>query len=210
MGISFSERQIPAFKRSKDHQNTIQCDKVSKKNSVDLKLTVDIMTSLYTNDHIDVFIIISTDSDFRHVIYEIKAKNKKTVVIGYDFANVSLKSICNQYIDLTKTKDLLENIPIDDSVSRWCKNFSKNSNILSDTKTIDDKYAKYVKEFLNIYKSSTIGKINNVLSNIEPNFDYRIYGFSRISDFLKYILSDDNNILIEGNDIIMLEKTLHE
>ena len=73
--------------------NTIQCDKVSKKNSVDLKLTVDIMTSLYTNDHIDVFIIISTDSDFRHVIYEIKAKNKKTVVIGYDFANVSLKSI---------------------------------------------------------------------------------------------------------------------
>ena len=48
------------------------------------------------------------------------------------------------------------------------------------------------------------------MSNIEPNFDYRIYGFSRISDFLKYILSDDNNILIEGNDIIMLEKTLHE
>ena len=80
--------------------HTIQCDKISGKNSIDLKITVDMMKYLFTNDHITTFIIVSTDSDFRHVVTEIKSLNKKVICVGYDYANISLKSVCDQYIEL--------------------------------------------------------------------------------------------------------------
>jgi len=58
----------------------IQCDKISGKNSVDLRLSVDIMKILYTNDIITLFYLITSDSDYRHVIFEIKQKIKKYFV----------------------------------------------------------------------------------------------------------------------------------
>jgi len=79
---------------------TVQCDRISRKNSTDMKLCVEIMKNLYTNDTITMFYIITTDSDFRHVVSEIRLKGKKVYCIGSTQANPSLKSLCTKYIEL--------------------------------------------------------------------------------------------------------------
>ena len=56
---------------------TIQCDKITGKNSTDIKLMVDIMKTLYEINHISLYYIVTSDSDFRHVIPQIKMRNKK-------------------------------------------------------------------------------------------------------------------------------------
>jgi hypothetical protein len=54
----------------------IQCERISNKNSSDIKLCVDIMKDLYTVPNISLFYIITTDSDYRHVISDIMMSNK--------------------------------------------------------------------------------------------------------------------------------------
>jgi uncharacterized LabA/DUF88 family protein len=82
----------------------IQCDRISGKNSSDLKMTIDIMKTLFTIDHISLFYIITSDSDFRHVIAEIKTHNKFVNCIGNGRCNSSLQSICDVF---TKMETLI-------------------------------------------------------------------------------------------------------
>ena len=90
----------------------IQCDKISGKNSVDLRLSVDIMKILYTNSMITLFYLITSDSDYRHVIFEIKQKNKKVYCIGSSQANIGLTSICDVYTKIENVKKTLYTINI--------------------------------------------------------------------------------------------------
>ena len=176
--------------------HTIQCDKISGKNSIDLKITVDMMKYLFTNDHITTFVIVSTDSDFRHVVTEIKSLNKKVICVGYDYANISLKSVCDQYIELYGN-----NVS---NVSKWCLNFTEEKKLKMNKNENYSKYIVCINEFLNIYKSTTIAKLKNILENTFPEFDFKSLGFNKISDFFKDILSDEESIVIEGNDIFLI------
>lgn len=85
----------------------IQCERISGKNSSDIKLCVDIMKDLYSVENITLFYIITTDSDYRHVVSEIKVRNKKVNCIGGNNVNISLKSICDTYtkIDVLRGSD---------------------------------------------------------------------------------------------------------
>ena len=75
----------------------IQCGRLSGKNSTDIKLCVDLMKDLLTVAHITLFYIITSDSDYRHVLPEIKLQGKKVHCIGLSQANVALMSHCDQY-----------------------------------------------------------------------------------------------------------------
>ena len=78
----------------------IQCHKINKKNSVDLKLSVDVMETLYERQ-IDLFCILTTDSDFCHIVQKLKSKNKMVYIYGYgDIVNQSLLSICHEFINI--------------------------------------------------------------------------------------------------------------
>lgn len=157
----------------------IQCDKISGKNSVDLKLTVDIMRYLYTNLDISFYYIVSTDSDFRHVVNEIKSKNKKINCIGYNNANISIKSICDNYII------------IEDNKSK-----SKNNDLNYE---IEIKLKKYLENTLVNLGQITLGKISNIIDKKYPELNYKKRGFTKLSSYIKYLLG--KNIIVEGNNV---------
>ena len=52
----------------------IQCERINGKNSTDIKMCVDLMRDLYNIENISLFYIVTSDSDYRHVISEIKTK----------------------------------------------------------------------------------------------------------------------------------------
>ena len=89
---------------------TIQCDRISGKNSTDIKMAVDVMKILYTVKHITLFYLVTSDSDYRHLVPEIKLLNKKVNCIGSVKSNNSLQSVCDVF-----TK--IEVLEIDEDVS---------------------------------------------------------------------------------------------
>ena len=162
----------------------IQCDRISGKNSSDIKLCVDIMKDLYTIDNITLFYIITTDSDYRHVVSEIKLKNKKINCIGNSYANISLMSICDQYTKL----DIIINKY--SSKKRKYKKIKKNNiQIL----------IKEIEEIIGDNEEINISLIKDILSR-KYNFDLREWGYNKMSKFLIDIFNDNNmNINIKSD-----------
>lgn len=143
----------------------IQCQKINGKNSVDLKIAVDIMETLYERQ-IDLFCILTTDSDFCHIVQKLKSKNKIVHIYGYENnMNKSLLSICNQFINIKnlKTSDFMNDIDRYWNIIRYC---------------IEEK---------NI---SNIGEIKSKIIQEIPTFDVKNYGVKRFLVFLRKYYKD--------------------
>jgi uncharacterized protein (TIGR00288 family) len=79
---------------------TVQCDRIAGKNSTDIKLMVDMMIMLYEEPNIDLFFIVTSDSDYRHVVEKIKLKGRKCHCIGTEQTNKCLQNICDKFIKM--------------------------------------------------------------------------------------------------------------
>ena len=82
------------------------------KNCGDLMLTVDTLTTLYKNHTIDVFIIISSDSDMIPLLRAMKRENKFTILLSTKYGfnpMVSSYADCHEYIEdiFNLTPDML-------------------------------------------------------------------------------------------------------
>ena len=62
---------------------------VRSKNSCDLAMTVDMMRDAYENtglgggERTDVYVVVTSDSDFRHVVQAMREKGRRVVGVGY-------------------------------------------------------------------------------------------------------------------------------
>ena len=71
----------------------------SGKNSADIRLVVDALDLCYAKSHVDVFVIISGDSDFSPLVSKLRENNKR--VIGVGVKNSSSKLLidnCDEFI----------------------------------------------------------------------------------------------------------------
>lgn len=71
----------------------------SGKNSADIRMVVDALDLCYTKSHVDIFVIISGDSDFSPLVSKLRENNK--VVIGVGVKNSTsdlLTSNCDEFI----------------------------------------------------------------------------------------------------------------
>lgn len=79
----------------------IPCPKLTKtKNSTDMRLGCEIMKDLLTNNHVDVFVIASADSDYVPVMKEVKERGKECVLLTQNTNSLSavLTDIADQVI----------------------------------------------------------------------------------------------------------------
>jgi uncharacterized protein (TIGR00288 family) len=159
----------------------IQCDKISGKNSVDLRLSVDIMKILYTNDIITLFYLVTSDSDYRHVIFEIKQKNKKIFCIGSSHVNIGLTAICDLY-----TK--IENLKKDDKISQI------------------QEYWNNIEEYLLNNDNKNLSKLKETIQKTFPDFDHRDYGYNKFSEFILNTYKDKLHVSYEGNAELLLNE----
>ena len=143
----------------------IQCHKIKGKNSIDLKIAVDIMETIYEKN-IDIYCILTTDSDFCHIVQKLKSKNKIVYIYGLKInTNQSLLSICDKFIDIQNLK--------------W-----------EDSKTEIDKYWEIIYECIEEKNISNIGEIKTQIIQQCSTFDVKNYGVSRFSKFLDKFFKD--------------------
>ncbi len=72
---------------------------VSGKNSADIRLVVDAMDLCYSKEHIDVFVIVSGDSDFSPLVSKLKENGKHVIGLGMkDSSSELLIGNCDEFI----------------------------------------------------------------------------------------------------------------
>lgn len=80
----------------------------SGKNSADIRLVVDALDLCYTKAHVDVFVIISGDSDFSPLVSKLRENNKKVIGLGVKNSSSDLLiDNCDEFIyydDLVRAK----------------------------------------------------------------------------------------------------------
>lgn len=71
----------------------------SGKNSADIRLVVDALDLCYTKTHIDMFVIVSGDSDFTPLVSKLRENNKTVIALGVKNSSSDLLvENCDQFI----------------------------------------------------------------------------------------------------------------
>lgn len=80
----------------------------SGKNSADIRMVVDALDLSYTKKHIDLFVVITGDSDFSPLVSKLRENNKLVIGVGVKAATSGLLiENCDEYIfydDLVRSK----------------------------------------------------------------------------------------------------------
>lgn len=73
--------------------------KISGKNSADIRMVVDALDLCYTKSHVNIFVIISGDSDFSPLVSKLKENNKKVIALGVKKSSSDLLIVnCDEFI----------------------------------------------------------------------------------------------------------------
>ncbi len=71
----------------------------SGKNSADIRMVVDALDLCYTKSHVDVFVIISGDSDFSPLVSKLRENNKTVIGVGVKSSTSDLlMANCDEFI----------------------------------------------------------------------------------------------------------------
>ncbi len=80
----------------------------SGKNSADIRMVVDALDTCYSNEHVDLFVILTGDSDFSPLVTKLRENNKRVIGIGVKHTSSDLLiENCDEYIyydDLVRDK----------------------------------------------------------------------------------------------------------
>ncbi len=151
--------------------------KMSGKNSADIRMVVDALDLCYSKDHIDVFALLSGDSDFSPLVSKLKENDKRVIGCGVKSSTSDLLiANCDEFIyydDLIRT-------------AKKPRPTSKKS------KTDDDKKQEAVERLLEVLNSveqdyDTVwgSLLKQVIRRVYPGFNEGYYGYRSFSDLLE-------------------------
>lgn len=164
----------------------IPCPKLAKmKNSTDMRLGCEIMKDLLTNQHVDVFVIASADSDYVPVIKEVKERGKECVILTQNAH--SLSSVVTDVADQVIVCEAAATKPKRDKHSR-----AKISELLGKM------FAKLKEDVI------SVSGVNDYLTN--NGYNFKAHGYVSFKQCMSTCL--DTNVYIIDFDagILMLKK----
>lgn len=181
--------------------------RMSGKNSADIRMVVDALDLCYTKEHIDVFVIISGDSDFSPLVSKLRENNKTVIGVGVKNSSSDLFiENCDEFIfydDLVrKRKPVITsrrnshsqtNSKDSRSSSTTAKSGSASSKAKEEAKAGDDPEKALqllidtAEAMLEERTDDTLwgSMIKQTLRRRHPGFNERFYGFRTFNSLLE-------------------------
>jgi uncharacterized protein (TIGR00288 family) len=165
------------------------------KNSADIRLVVEAMDLCYTKGHVDMFVIISGDSDFQPLVNKLKENQKSVIGVGISKSTSTLlvKS-CDEFIyydDLVRAEEQRRAAPPQAAKAPRARKKSTATAAAVPDDRVEEAFEVLMKtldalveergEDAKIYGSA----LKSTLKRRDPGFDERYYGFRAFSDLLK-------------------------
>ncbi len=149
---------------------------VKGKNSSDIGIVINAMDILHSND-VDIFCLVSSDSDFTKLNLRLRESNKYVVGMGEKSkSNGALTSSCNRFIyleDLMSKYDIYYNR---EPLSR--EELLADDNLLSIIN-------RYIDNLMQKNEKVHLGELKSKIINAEPDFTSQKYGYEKFANFLK-------------------------
>jgi uncharacterized protein (TIGR00288 family) len=150
--------------------------KVSGKNSADIRMVVDALDLCYSKDHIDVFALISGDSDFSPLVSKLKENNKRVIGCGVKASTSDLLiANCDEFLyydDLIRT--------------------AKKTKVAKQKTKTEDKKQEGIDRFLEVLQSVEQdydplwgSTLKQAIRRVYPGFSEDYYGYGCFTDLLK-------------------------
>ena len=164
----------------------LQLSYANNKSIADQALTIDAMDILYRNI-VDIFFLVTSDSDFTKLVYRIKESGKTIVGMGESKTPESLAQACNEFklLDVlfkagaVKTKEPeIPPVPVENSTQEIPVE-SKKIEIPSE-KAIVEKIASVLED-----EWENLANVGDSIRKSIPGFDVRNYKYSSFSSFVK-------------------------
>lgn len=159
------------------------------------------MDLLYQND-IDVFYIVSSDSDFTRLAMRIRESGKVVIGMGEKTTLESFVMACNEYIFFEGKQDISDSVvSLSSSIStdREKKVYTPQQK----TPEINRKIIALIKQVVSEAAESDgwaqISSVSNRLLNKQPGFHIKDYGYSK---FIKLIEACESSFLIDRKHLI--------
>nr|MCR5584121.1 NYN domain-containing protein [Lachnospiraceae bacterium] len=164
----------------------LQLSYANNKSIADQALTIDAMDILYRKI-VDVFFLVTSDSDFTKLVYRIKESGKTIIGMGESKTPESLAQACNEFklLDVlfkagaVKTKEVdIPVISVDDASSEIPVE-SKKIEIPSES-AIVEKISSFLED-----EWENLANVGDSIRKSVPGFDVRNYKYSSFSSFVK-------------------------
>jgi len=148
----------------------------SGKNSADIRMVVDAMDLCYSKEHIDVFVIISGDSDFSPLVSKLRENNKEVIGVGMKGSSSKLLiSNCDEFIfydDLAQGPVNVEAVKLD--------------SVPTDKKKLFNLLVTTIEGLVREHKGPIYSSlIKDTMKRKKPDFNERSWGYSSFSDLLE-------------------------
>jgi uncharacterized protein (TIGR00288 family) len=162
-----------------------QFSNTTGKNATDSALIIDAMDLLY-NGNVDIFCIVSSDSDFTRLAVRLRESGRKVIGMGEKKTPESFRAACTIFTEL---ENLLENEAADSGMTK---------------EAIVSTIINIITQNDNKGKVTGNGEIGSKLQNKYPDFDIRTFGYSQLSKFLNDIdgievAKDGMSVRLKGN-----------
>lgn len=178
----------------------------AQKNATDIAMVIDAMDLLYSKTF-DGFCLVSSDSDFTGLASRIRRDGVIVYGLGKENTPEAFRKSCDKFIytnNLIVEADEIESLVPDKNsdikLSSEMLNVNgtdselSNNNVVKKTSKELRCDTKLMNLFRNAIKShedengwANLGVVGSYISKIQPEFDYRSYGFTKLSALIKAI-----------------------
>jgi uncharacterized protein (TIGR00288 family) len=171
-----------AFHRHGIEVVEVPATRVSGKNSADIRMVVDAIDLCYAKQHIDIFALLSGDSDFSPLVSKLKENDKRVIACGVKASTSDL---------LISAAD--EFIYYDDLVRRETRPKPKPARAKKPSKK--DEGVEQVMEILRSldrdYDQVWGSMVKQTIRRVHPGFNEQYYGFDSFAALLQDLAERD-------------------
>jgi uncharacterized LabA/DUF88 family protein len=163
----------------------------SFKNAVDVRMAVDAITTVHTLPHINVFVIVSGDRDFIHVLRELRRQGKTVIGVSpVDSSSSDFAILCDRFVRY-------------ESLANSCIPFQESNGKPHSAVTVPDldEVRQVLEQMLLEHPHGIKGAMikPQIRRRLSAAFDERNYGFLRLVDLLRH-LSDTVRVVTPDDD----------
>jgi hypothetical protein len=154
--------------------------KISGKNSADIRMVVDALDLCYSKDHIDVFALLSGDSDFSPLVSKLKENDKRVIGCGVKSSTSDLLiSNCDEFIYYD---DLIR------AAKKKTPRPPKKEKATSEEDKKQEAYDRLMEVLQSVeqdYDTVWGSLLKQVIRRVYPGFNEGYYGYRSFSDLLE-------------------------
>jgi len=198
------------------------------KNSTDFALVIDAMDLLYS-ENVDVFCIVSSDSDFTRLAMRLRESGKAVYGIGARKTPTAFQNACDRftYLEVLESESEESGVPVTRKAAAKVAAVTKKAAPAKKApvqktpaeRATAKKATKATKAQLQELASlllpaieanakddgwASLGSVGQYVVNTNPTFDSRNYGYSKLSDLVRDVPGLEVREVPTGNGLVVL------